>query len=59
MALAKTVTRKFQTDNEIGFHLVVTDDDRPDLGEGAQLVVNEIFTRNIFANADMSNEVQQ
>lgn len=58
MALAAAVTRIFPTDNEIGIHLVLTDDDRPDLGEGEQVVVNEKFTRNIPTDADMTDKVR-
>lgn len=38
MALAKTLTKMFPTDNEIGIHLILTDDDRLDLGAGEQVV---------------------
>jgi len=58
MALTKTVTRMFPTENTIGIHLVLTDSERPDLGEGAQEVVNETFTANIPSDADMSDDVQ-
>jgi len=56
--LDKTVTRIFPTDNEIGIHLVLTDDERPDLGEGAQVVVNETFTRNIPTAINMTDKVR-
>lgn len=58
MALAKTLTRIFPTENEIGIHLILTDNDRQDLGTGEQVVISETFKRNIPTNADMSNEVQ-
>ena len=59
MTLAKTVTKMWPTEDLIGIHLVLTDDDRPDLGAGAQVVVNEIFQANIPIGADMTLEVQQ
>lgn len=37
MALAHTLTRIFPTENEIGIHLIVTDNNRTDLGEGVQV----------------------
>ena len=59
MALAKTVTKMFPTDNEVGIVLVLTDNDRPDLGSGAQVVINQTFKANTPTNADMSDEVQK
>ena len=48
MALAKTVTRVFPTESRgsqtVGIHLVLTDDDRPDLGSGTHVVIDELFT---------------
>ena len=58
MNLAKTLTRTFPTENRIGIHLILTDSDRPDLGENAQIVVNETFEANIPVDADISNKVQ-
>ncbi len=58
MDLAKTLTRTFPTENRIGVHLILTDSDRPGLGEGAQVVVNEIFEANIPVDMDISNKVQ-
>lgn len=59
MALAKTVTKMFPTDNHIGIILILTDDDRSDLGEGAQEVVRKTIKRNVPTNADMSDKVQR
>lgn len=59
MAMAKTLTKMFPTENEIGIVLVLTDDDRPDLGTGARVVISETFKRNIPANADMTDKIQQ
>lgn len=48
MALAKTVTKVFPTESRcsqtVGIRLVLTDDDRPDLGAGTHVVVDEPFT---------------
>jgi len=56
--LSKTVTKMFPTDNHVGFHLVVTDDERPDLGPGAQVVINSIFSANVPVLADITVETQ-
>jgi len=58
MTLAKTVTKMWPTENEVGINLILTDSERPDLGEGAQVVVSKTFKGNIPANADMTDEVQ-
>jgi hypothetical protein len=55
--LAKTVTKMFPTANRIGFHLVVTDDDRPDLGPGAQIVISKTYSANV-PPGDMANAVR-
>lgn len=48
MALAKTVTKIFPTESRrsqtVGIRLVLTDDDRPDLGIGTHVVIDEPFT---------------
>lgn len=59
MNLAKTVKRMFPTENHVGIHLILTDADRPDLGEGAQVVVNETFTANIPFDTDLTNKTRQ
>lgn len=59
MALAKTLTRMWPTENEIGINLVLTDDDRPDLGAGAQVVVSKTFKADVPIDIDMTNDVQQ
>jgi len=58
MALVKTVTKMFPTENHVGFHLVVTDDERPDLGSGPQVVINSTFSANIPISADMTLAIQ-
>jgi len=59
MTLAATVTKMWPTEDLVGIHLVLTDDDRPDLGTGAQEVVNETFQANVPIGADMTLETQQ
>ncbi len=49
----------FPTENLIGIHLVLTDADRPDLGEGPQVVISEDFSANTPADAEMSDSVEQ
>lgn len=58
MALAKTVTRMFPTENLIGINFVLTDDDRPDLGAGAQVVVQKTISRNYVKGQDIPNEIR-
>lgn len=62
MALAKTVKRMFPTENAIGIHLVLTDDDRLDLDPTVgmkHIVIDTIFKRGVPTNDDMSDKVQQ
>ena len=59
MTLAKTVTKMFPTEDHVGIRLVLTDDARPDLGTGAQVVVNQIFKINVPIDADMALEAQK
>jgi hypothetical protein len=46
MALVNvTCTRVFPDPNHVGMRLIVTDDDRPDLGSGEQVVINATIKR--------------
>ena len=58
MALAKTVTKMFPTVSTVGMHLVVTDDARPDLGEGAQVVIDAVIAEQYVTGEDMTNDVR-
>lgn len=58
MALTKTVTKMFPTPSTVGIHLLVTDDDRPDLGEGVQVVINTVIAEQYVTGEDMVNEVR-
>lgn len=46
--LAKTVTKVFPIESRVsqavGIRLILTDDDRPDLGTGTHVVIDEQFT---------------
>lgn len=53
MSLAKTVTKMFPTPNTLGINLIVTDDDRPDLGPGERVVINKTISRNYVKGQDM------
>lgn len=56
--LAKTVTKMFPTASTVGLHLKVTDDDRPDLGEGVQVVISEVIAEQFVKDEDITNEVR-
>lgn len=58
MALAKTVTRMFPTENLIGINFTLTNDDRPDLGAGAQVVIGKVISRNYIKGQDIPNELR-
>lgn len=53
MSLAKTVTKMFPTPNTLGINLIVTDDDRPDLGPGERVVISKTISRNHVKSQDM------
>ena len=57
MALAISICEKvWPTRNKMGFHVVITDNDRPDLGVGAQEVLNITKVRPIAAGEAPSVE---
>lgn len=56
--LAKTVTKTFPTENTVGMHLVLTDDARPDLGDGEQVVIDQDFSENFSPGEGIVNEVR-
>lgn len=58
MALAKTITKMFPTPNKVGFRLVLTDDERPDLGTGPQVVLTRTFQGNFETGTTIKNEVR-
>lgn len=60
--LLKTVTKAFPTKSKsqgllVGINLTITDDDRPDLGTGAQVVIKETITRQ-YEPTGMTNEIR-
>ena len=62
MGLAKTVTKVFPrgagTSVYVGMHLQLTDDDREDLGSGAQVVIDKDFTTRYAKGQDMTLEAK-
>lgn len=58
MALAKTVTKMWPSPNMLGINLTVTDDDRPDLGPGVQIVINTTISRNYVKGQDFPNKLR-
>lgn len=55
--LTKTVTKMFPTASQVGFRLVVTDDDRPDLGLGAQVVLSKMYSASV-PPGEMANDIR-
>lgn len=58
MALTKTVTKMWPDKNWVGLVLVVTDDNRADLGIGAQEVINATVKRQFVKGTDMTNTIR-
>lgn len=61
MTLTATVTKMFPTENKVGIHLVLKDDDRDDLepiGAGVKTVLTQTFSEQYIAGQDVSNKVR-
>jgi len=58
MALAKAVKKMFPTESLVGIHLEITDDERPDLGAGAQIVISTVISEQHVAGEDVTNETR-
>ena len=58
MLAIKEFRKMFPTPSTVGIHLVITDDDRPDLGEGVQVVINTVIAEQYVTGEDMANEVR-
>ena len=58
MALVATLTKMFPTENRVGIKLVLTDNDRSDLGTGAQVVINKTIQRQYVAGQGMANKAR-
>lgn len=58
MALANNSSRLWPDENWVGLNLLITDDERPDLGTGAQPVISKTIKRQYVAGQDISNEVR-
>lgn len=55
--LTKTVTKIFPTANEVGFRLILKDDDRPDLADPNGVVIDKVYKANV-PPGDMANTVR-
>lgn len=51
---AANSTKMWPDENHVGMNLVVTDDDRPDLGAGTHAVIEQTITRQYVKGVDMS-----
>lgn len=58
MALANKSTRMWPDENWVGLNVVITDNDRPDLGVGEQTVINQVVKRQYVKGQDMTNKVR-
>lgn len=56
--LAMKTAKMFPTASTVGMHLEITDDDRPDLGEGAQVVINTDIEEQFVAGEDIADETR-
>jgi hypothetical protein len=56
--LTKTIKRMFPTKDTAGVHLILTDDDREDLGPGAQIVIEADFTENFTESEGLTAAVR-
>ncbi len=45
-------------ENWVGLNVVITDDERPDLGLGAQVVINQVVKRQYVKGQDITNDVR-
>jgi hypothetical protein len=51
---AANSTKMWPDENNVGINLVVTDNDRPDLGAGEQIVIEETISRQYVKGEDMT-----
>lgn len=58
MALTKVVTKMFPTPNTVGIHLVIKDDERPDLGPGEHIVIRHTISRNFDRSVGIVNKIR-
>lgn len=58
MTLANNSSRMWPSANWVGIKVVITDDDRPDLGAGEQVVVSQTVSRQYVKGQDMTNAVR-
>lgn len=59
MALtANNSTRMWPGANNIGMNLIITDNNRPDLGEGEQVVINAQIKRQFVTGDDITDRIR-
>lgn len=58
MALTKTVTKMWPDENYVGLNLTVTDNNRPDLGSGEQVVIQATISRQYVKGEDVTNDIR-
>ena len=58
MTLANNSSRMWPDENWVGINVLITDDERPDLGDGAQVVIQKTVKRQYVKGQDMTNKVR-
>ncbi len=58
MTLANKSTKMWPDANYVGMNLIITDNDRPDLGQGEQVVIQKAIKRQFITGEDITNEVR-
>lgn len=58
MGLANNSTRMWPDENWVGINVLITDDERPDLGAGAQVAINQVVKRQYVKGQDMTNNIR-
>lgn len=58
MTLANNSSRMWPDENWVGLNVMITDDDRLDLGAGAQVIINQVVKRQYVKGQDMTNDVR-
>lgn len=61
MALDAKLKKMFPTENKVGIHLVLTDNDRDDLepiGPGVKTVLTQTFLGQYVTGQDMTNKIR-
>lgn len=58
MTLANKSTKMWPDANSIGMNLIITDNNRPDLGPGEQVVIQQTIKRQFVTGEDMTNRAR-